>query len=85
VGVVHWARVDADGLASGVYLYSLNVRPDNAGVGSRSVESRSVRSRNIESGSSLTKRLVLVKSPRLPFRQHETAGRGAPSGRSAQY
>ncbi len=32
---VHRARVDANGLASGVYLYRLNVRPDNAGVGSR--------------------------------------------------
>ena len=48
---VHRARVDANGLAWGAYLYRLNVRPDYAGVGSRS----------IESGSSLTKQLVLVK------------------------
>jgi hypothetical protein len=48
---VHRARVDANGLASGVYLYRLNVRPDNAGVGFK----------NIESGSSLTKRLVLLR------------------------
>jgi hypothetical protein len=52
----HRARVDAEGLASGVYLYRLDVRPHDAGAGSGSV-----RSGSRESRSSLTKRLVLIK------------------------
>jgi len=63
---VYRARVGADGLASGVYLYRLNVRPGNAGgapgsPGSGSAGSGSAGSGSVGSEYSLTKRLVLIK------------------------
>jgi hypothetical protein len=53
---VYSARVGSDGLASGVYLYRLNIRPGSAGGASANPGSGSLGSE-----SSQTKRLVLIK------------------------